>query len=101
MRWRHFALFAAAEFHLARPPVTQLASLLKSTFGYRSFRPLQREICEATLAGRLHHRNLVAVTGFGVADGRYYAVMEYVDGGDLAALLDVSEAAAPPLIQKV
>lgn len=45
-------------------------------------------IREATLAGRLHHRNLVAVTGFGVADGHYYAVMEYVDGGDLAALLD-------------
>ncbi len=29
-----------------------LAHLLKSTFGYASFRPLQREICEATLAGR-------------------------------------------------
>jgi ATP-dependent DNA helicase RecQ len=26
--------------------------LLKRTFGYGSFRPLQREICEATLAGR-------------------------------------------------
>lgn len=26
--------------------------LLKRTFGYASFRPLQREICEATLAGR-------------------------------------------------
>jgi serine/threonine-protein kinase len=45
-------------------------------------------IREATLAGRLHHRNLVAVNGFGVADGHYYAVMEYVDGGDLATLLD-------------
>lgn len=45
-------------------------------------------IREATLAGRLHHRNLVAVTGFGVADGHYYVVMEYVDGGDLATLLD-------------
>ncbi|HVU35442.1 MAG TPA: DNA helicase RecQ [Opitutaceae bacterium] len=29
-----------------------LAHLLKATFGYSSFRPLQREICEATLAGR-------------------------------------------------
>ena len=47
-------------------------------------------IREATLAGRLHHRNLVAVTGLGVADGRYYVVMEYVDGGDLAGLLDGS-----------
>ena len=42
-------------------------------------------IREATLAGRLHHRNLVAVLGLGVDDGLYYVVMEYVDGGDLAS----------------
>ncbi|MSU65324.1 MAG: DNA helicase RecQ [Opitutus sp.] len=30
----------------------ELDTLLKRTFGYTSFRPLQREICEATLAGR-------------------------------------------------
>ena len=29
-----------------------LAQLLKTTFGYTSFRPLQREICEATLGGK-------------------------------------------------
>ena len=29
-----------------------LDPLLKRTFGYGSFRPLQREICEATLAGQ-------------------------------------------------
>ena len=40
-------------------------------------------IREATLAGRLHHRNLVAVLGLGVDAGLYYVVMEYVDGGDL------------------
>jgi ATP-dependent DNA helicase RecQ len=32
--------------------VADLAHILKATFGYSSFRPLQREICEATLAGR-------------------------------------------------
>ena len=32
-------------------PVPPLSQLLKSTFGYTTFRPLQREICEATLAG--------------------------------------------------
>ena len=42
-------------------------------------------IREATLAGKLHHRNLVAVPGLGVDEGLYYVVMEYVDGGDLAA----------------
>jgi serine/threonine protein kinase len=43
-------------------------------------------IHEARLAGRLAHRNLVAVLGLGADDGVYYVVMEYVDGGDLAAL---------------
>ena len=45
-------------------------------------------IREATLAGTLHHRNLVAVLGLGVHDGTYYVVMEYVDGTDLARHLD-------------
>jgi ATP-dependent DNA helicase RecQ len=31
---------------------SELDLLLKRTFGYSSFRPLQREICEASLAGR-------------------------------------------------
>jgi len=32
--------------------VSALLKTLKSTFGYAAFRPLQREICEATLAGQ-------------------------------------------------
>ncbi len=32
--------------------MSELAHLLRITFGYSSFRPLQREICEAALAGR-------------------------------------------------
>jgi serine/threonine-protein kinase len=45
-------------------------------------------IREATLAGTLRHRNLVAVLGLGVHDGGYYMVMEYVDGADLARHVD-------------
>lgn len=45
-------------------------------------------IHEATVGGRLHHRNLVAVLGLGVHDGTYYAVLEYVDGRDLASHLE-------------
>lgn len=45
-------------------------------------------INEATLGGKLHHRNLVAVLGLGVHDGSYYAVLEYLDGRDLASHLD-------------
>jgi len=50
-------------------------------------------IREATLAGTLRHRNLVAVLGLGVHDGAYYVVMEYVDGTDLARHLDGAVAA--------
>ncbi|HEV7555346.1 MAG TPA: serine/threonine-protein kinase [Kofleriaceae bacterium] len=51
-------------------------------------------IREATIAGALHHRNLVAVLGLGVDDGIYYVVMEYVDGGDLARYLPLPEPLA-------
>ncbi len=43
----------------------------------------QALIHEACLGGRLAHRNLVAVLGLGLDAGRYYVVLEYVDGGDL------------------
>src|SRR3954462_2515048 len=33
-------------------PTSDLAELLKRTFGYSTFRPLQRKIIEATLAGK-------------------------------------------------
>jgi eukaryotic-like serine/threonine-protein kinase len=40
-------------------------------------------VWEANIAARLHHRNLIYVHGFGIDEGTYYLVMEYVDGGDL------------------
>lgn len=43
----------------------------------------RRLVAEAKLGARLGHRNLVAVVDLGVDDGRYYLVMEYVDGMDL------------------
>jgi eukaryotic-like serine/threonine-protein kinase len=43
-------------------------------------------IAEARLGARLTHRNLVSVLGLAVDGGSYYAVLEHVDGGDLAAL---------------
>lgn len=48
---------------------------------------------EARIAGRLAHRNLVAVLGLGVDDGITYVVMEYVDGGDLDTLTRAPPAA--------
>jgi serine/threonine-protein kinase len=56
--------------------------------GFEDEPPLVRALIrEALLGGALHHRNLVAVLGLGVADGGYYVVLEYVDRGDLAAHL--------------
>ncbi len=49
--------------------------------------PQRLLIEEARLGARLRHRNLVAVHDLAVDDGAYYAVMEYVDGADLASLL--------------
>lgn len=51
-------------------------------------------IREAVLGGSLHHRNVVAVLGLGVAEGSYYIVLEYVDGSDLARWL-VPDAPVP------
>lgn len=50
-------------------------------------------IGEAQLGGLLRHRGLVQIQHLGVEDDRYYVVMEWIDGSDLATLL---EAAPPP-----
>src|SRR5262249_4939292 len=42
---------------------------------------------EARLGSRLVHRNLVQVHQLGVAEGRYYVVMDFVDGSDLDTLV--------------
>jgi eukaryotic-like serine/threonine-protein kinase len=80
-----------AEVHLA---ASYGASGFQRTVAIKTLAPelvgnaeLERALIhEATLAGKLHHRNLVAVLGLGVDDGLYYVVMEYVDGGDLAGI---------------
>jgi serine/threonine-protein kinase len=41
---------------------------------------------EARLGAQLTHKNLVQVHQLGVADGKYYVVMDFVDGCDLATL---------------
>jgi len=45
-------------------------------------------IREAVIGGMIHHRNVCAVLGLGVDEGRYYLTLEYVDGGDLERHLD-------------
>jgi serine/threonine-protein kinase len=56
---------------------------------------LQRALIEeARLGCVLLHKNLVQVHQLGVADGRYYVVMDFVDGSDLASLIRIKPA--PP-----
>jgi eukaryotic-like serine/threonine-protein kinase len=49
-------------------------------------------IREAQLGGWLRHRGLVSVHDLGCEEGRYFVVMEWIDGFDLATLI----AAMPP-----
>ncbi len=48
---------------------------------------LQRFDREAELAGRLHHRNVVAVVDVGETEGLHYMVMEFAEGPDLATVM--------------
>jgi serine/threonine protein kinase len=48
---------------------------------------LQRFAREARIAARLTHHNLVQAYDFGSYKGRYFLVMEYIDGLNLAKLL--------------
>ncbi len=48
---------------------------------------LQRFEREAELAGRLHHRNVVAVVDVGETQGLHYMVMEFAEGPDLATVM--------------
>jgi len=52
-------------------------------------------IQEARLAATVSHRGLVTVLGLGIDDGVYYVVMEYVDGADLATLLETGPLPLP------
>lgn len=52
---------------------------------------------EAHIAMTLAHSNIVQVLDLGEADGRYFLVMELVDGWDLATLLERARTASLPL----
>ena len=58
-------------------------------------------IAEAKLGAAMAHRNLVSVFDLGVDDGRYYAVMELVEGGDLRTLGSPSEALALFIVEEI
>ncbi len=47
----------------------------------------ERFLAEAKAIARLSHPNLVTVYDFGIQDGQYFMIMEYVEGEDLKSFL--------------
>src|SRR5450432_3309022 len=54
-------------------------------------------IDEAHISMGLSHSNIVQILDLGVGNGRYFLVMEVVDGWDLGRVLQRAAAAATPL----
>jgi serine/threonine-protein kinase len=53
---------------------------------------------EAMTAANIDHPNVAAATDYGRADdGRFYLVLEYVEGKELRAVLDASNGPLPPV----
>jgi len=53
-------------------------------------------LTEARIHSALSHRNIVQIHDLGISEeGEYFIVLEYVDGRDLAALLDVLSRRSP------
>jgi serine/threonine-protein kinase len=54
----------------------------------REAETLDRFLNEARIAARIHHANVVGTHHVGIDDGGLYMVLDYVEGGSLAALTD-------------
>jgi len=52
---------------------------------------------EARLSAHLSHSNCVQVFDIGVGDNTYFIVMEYVDGADLKAIIELSRKSGIPI----
>jgi serine/threonine protein kinase len=59
---------------------------------------VRRFVDEARAVNRIGHPNIIDIFSFGqLADGRYYFVMEYLEGATLGDLLRMRQLAAPEL----
>lgn len=59
-------------------------------------RALQRFKNEARAAAQLHHPNIVPVIGVGCERGVHYYAMQYIEGQNLAAMIDALRRSAKP-----
>jgi serine/threonine protein kinase len=76
-------VYRARHVHLQR---TVALKLLGSELTANDFR--ERFVREARLAASIHHPNIVTVYDAGEADGLLYIAMQFVDGTDLAELIE-------------
>ena len=74
--------------------VVVLKRILTAFYADPQFRNMLLD--EAHIAMSLNHSNIVQVLDLGQADGRYFLVLELVDGWDLAAVLERAKAVRIP-----
>jgi serine/threonine-protein kinase len=79
-------VFKAEHCRLRRPAAVKVVS--RDRLGKTN--ALQRFLREAESAAKLSHPNIVAVYDFGAVEETHYLAMEYIDGIDLARLVDAN-----------
>lgn len=96
---RHLATGGMAEIWIARqsgPAGFDRELAIKRILPHlaREQRFISMFLDEARIASKLRHPNIVQIYELGEDDGEYFIVMEYIEGGDLADLLDHAEERA-------
>lgn len=91
---RHLATGGMAEIFVGRradAPDQKIALKCILPHLAREERFISMFLDEARIAARLQHPNIVEIYELGEENGEYFIAMEYLDGGDLADLLDVAD----------
>lgn len=93
---RHLATGGMAEIFIARqsgPAGFDRELAIKKILPHlaREERFISMFLDEARIAARLRHPNIVQIYELGEESGEYFIAMEYIEGGDLADLLDMAD----------
>jgi serine/threonine-protein kinase len=93
---RHLATGGMAEIYIARqsgPGGFDRELAIKRILPHlaKEDRFISMFLDEARIASQLRHPNIVQIYELGEADGEYFIAMEYIEGADLADLLDKAE----------
>lgn len=82
-------VYKARQIRLDRTVAIKLLSAERDQHGLR-----ERFEREAIVLGKLNHSNIVTVHDWGESEGRYFLIMEHVDGCSLAKLLPITSEQA-------